>query len=188
MVKTSPLIMMEVDVSDLSQTTELLAYENQMRLKEAQHNLQKQRLLPNINLEYFQGSNEGIDGNINGYQVGIKIPLLFNGQSSRIKASGLAKEAIQAESKNFKTQLEGRYAQLQDQLAQNRNSLSYYLEEGNILAEEILKTAEASYRNGEIDFFQYILSLENAYGIRLEYLQQLQEYNETVISLNYLIR
>jgi cobalt-zinc-cadmium resistance protein CzcA len=64
--------------------------------------------------------------------------------------------------------------------------LSYYEEEGNELAQEILKTAEGSFRNGEIDFYQYIQSLESAYDIKLEHLDKLQEYNQTIIAINYL--
>ena len=145
-------------------------------------------LLPDIKLEYFQGSNDDLAGNLIGYQIGLKMPLLFNGQSSRIKASGLALDAMVAESHDYEIKLNTRYNELVARLAQNEKALRFYLDEGNLLSEEILKTAESSYRNGEIDFFQYIQSLENAYGIRLEYLEQLQKYNETVISLNYLTR
>jgi hypothetical protein len=41
-------------------------------------------------------------------------------------------------------------------------------------------------KNGEIDFFQYIQSLENAYEIKLSYLDNLNLYNQTVININYL--
>ncbi|NJW55661.1 hypothetical protein HC175_22360, partial [Salinimicrobium sp. CDJ15-91] len=54
-------------------------------------------------------------------------------------------------------------------------------------SEEILRTANLSYQNGEIDFFQYILSLENAYRIRLSYLETLYAYNQTVIAINQLM-
>ena len=185
-ISDEPLRMLELMPSVLDNSTELNSYRNQVLLTEATHKLEKQRLLPDINLEYFQGSNGDLDENLSGYQFGLKIPLLFNGQSSRIKASGLAHEAMVAESTNFKIMLETKYKQLLDQLEQNKKALEYYLDEGNTLSEEILKTAEASFRNGEINFFQYIQSLENAYSIRLDYLEQLGKYNENIISLNYL--
>ena len=46
--------------------------------------------------------------------------------------------------------------------------------------------AQQSYKNGEIDFFDYIQSLENAKDIELQYLENLNAYNRTVIALNYL--
>jgi cobalt-zinc-cadmium resistance protein CzcA len=43
-----------------------------------------------------------------------------------------------------------------------------------------------AYENGEIDYFQYIQSLENAAMIELDYLDNLNNYNQTVLELNYL--
>ena len=65
-------------------------------------------------------------------------------------------------------------------------ALAYYEEEGAALSDEILKTANGSFKNGEIDFFQYIQSLESAYEVKLEYLDKLNEYNNIVIDINYL--
>jgi len=64
--------------------------------------------------------------------------------------------------------------------------MDYYNEEGKHLSEEIFKTAELSFQNGELNFFQYIVSIENAFEILLDYLHNLNAYNQTVIQLNYL--
>jgi cobalt-zinc-cadmium resistance protein CzcA len=72
------------------------------------------------------------------------------------------------------------------QLNQLNKALAYYEEEGAALSDEILKTANGSFRNGEIDFYQYIQSLESAYEVKLEYLDKLNEYNTIVIEINYL--
>ena len=53
--------------------------------------------------------------------------------------------------------------------------------------EEILKTASRSFQEGEIDFFQYIQSIETAKDMELEYLSNLNRYNQTIITLNHLI-
>ena len=72
------------------------------------------------------------------------------------------------------------------QLRKYEETLSYYEHDGQHLSEEILKTASVGFQNGEIDFFQYIQSLENAYRITLSYLENLNNYNQTVIALNHL--
>jgi cobalt-zinc-cadmium resistance protein CzcA len=54
------------------------------------------------------------------------------------------------------------------------------------MAAEILKFAGMAYENGEIDYFQYIQSLENAATIEIDYLDNLNEYNQAVMELNYL--
>ena len=54
------------------------------------------------------------------------------------------------------------------------------------MATEINKYARMAYENGEIDFFQYIQSLENATIIELDYLDSLNDYNQAMLELNYL--
>ncbi|HOT65583.1 MAG TPA: TolC family protein, partial [Dysgonamonadaceae bacterium] len=57
---------------------------------------------------------------------------------------------------------------------------------GKHISDELIKFAQRSYDVGEIDFFRYIQSIENASDIRLEYLDNLASYNQTAIELNYL--
>ncbi|NNE01668.1 MAG: TolC family protein, partial [Eudoraea sp.] len=118
--------------------------------------------------------------------IGLKIPLLFSGQAARIKASRLGNEVALNERNEYESQLRNKWAKLNTYLLQNEEALAYYEVEGKILSDEILKTATSSFRNGEIDFFQYIQSIENAYEIKLNYLESLNAYNKTAIEINYL--
>ena len=43
-----------------------------------------------------------------------------------------------------------------------------------------------SYKHGEIDFFQYIQSLENATIIQVDYLDNVLRYNQTQLEIQYL--
>ncbi|MDY0780974.1 CusA/CzcA family heavy metal efflux RND transporter [Tenacibaculum sp. IB213877] len=151
------------------------------------HKQEKQQLMPDLSAEYFQGSNSGINENFIGYQFGIKIPLLFGGKSSKIKASKIAKQIAEEQQNDYKIKLSAEYNKLYAQLQQYQQALDYYETQGKQLSEEIIKTAERSFKHGEIDFFQYIQSLENATDIELNYLETLHKYNQTVISINYLI-
>ena len=115
-----------------------------------------------------------------------RFPFLFNGQSSRIRTARLTAEAFGEEQRAYETRVHTKLQRLRDELDQQEQALSYYEAEGLDLSMAILRTAESSYRNGEIDFFQYILSLENGYEITLEYLNQLERYNDIVLQINYL--
>ena len=167
-------------------TPEIAYYETNMQLMAAESNFEKQQLLPDISVAYFQGSNSELNDNLIGYQLGLKIPLLFSGQATRIKASKIAKERAVTESIDYKIQIKSKQEILFEEIAQIQNSLNYYENEGTELSDEILKTAQISFKNGEIDFYQYIQSLESAYYIKLGYLDKLKEYNETVININFL--
>ncbi|SFR78273.1 CusA/CzcA family heavy metal efflux RND transporter [Maribacter stanieri] len=167
-------------------TPEIAYYETNMQLMAAESNFEKQQLLPDISVAYFQGSNSELNDNLIGYQLGLKIPLLFSGQAARIKASKIANERAVTESIDYKIQIKSKQEILLEEIAQIQNSLNYYENEGTELSDEILKTAQISFKNGEIDFYQYIQSLESAYDIKLGYLDKLKEYNETVININFL--
>jgi cobalt-zinc-cadmium resistance protein CzcA len=82
--------------------------------------------------------------------------------------------------------LETRRSDLLLQLNKYDQMLSYYQDEGENLSQEIFKTAKYSFENGEINFFQYLQSIENALEILLDYMQNLNQYNQTAIELNYL--
>src|SRR5690606_33437685 len=55
----------------------LLYFEESKNYFQALKNKEKQALLPDISAEYFVGSNSGLNSNIQGYQIGLKIPLFF---------------------------------------------------------------------------------------------------------------
>jgi len=149
--------------------------------------LESQNLLPDLSFEYFKGTNSTLNSSINGYQIGIKIPLLFSGNASKIKASKLAYKVAEEQQKNYSLTYEAEFNSLLAKLEQLDEALLYYETQGKHLSEEIIKTAERSFKHGEIDFFQFIQSLENAKDIELSYLENLNQYNQTVISINHLI-
>ena len=79
-----------------------------------------------------------------------------------------------------------KYENLMSALKQRAKELDYYEQEGDLLSKEITKAALGNFQNGEIDFFQYIQSLENAFEIQINHLDVLNQYNQTVIAINYL--
>ncbi|MCA0131393.1 CusA/CzcA family heavy metal efflux RND transporter [Winogradskyella alexanderae] len=175
-----------LQILDLKSSPEIIFFDKKQELLESKRKFERQQLLPGLSLNYFQGSNSSLNTNLYGYQFGLKIPLLFGSQNSKIKASKIAMDIASEESREYKIQLNTKFETLSSQLNQNQKALMYYENEGTLLAEEILKTAKVSYKNGEIDFYQYIQSVENAYDIQLGYIELLNTYNQTVIQLNYL--
>ena len=76
--------------------------------------------------------------------------------------------------------------QLQFELEKYAKALEYYETTGNRLANTLISAAIKSYESGEIDFFQYIQSMDRGVQINVRYLENLQGYNETALSINYL--
>ena len=170
----------------IDSNVELDYYKNRVSVVQARRDFEKQQLLPDISLNYFQGTNSGINSSLYGYQLGLKVPFLFGGNSARIKAANIAEEIASEEANEYEIQLNAKYNALYVQFKHLNTALAYYEQEGAALSEEIIKTADGSFKNGEIDFYQYIQSLESAYEVKLAYLDKLIEYNHSVIDINYL--
>ncbi len=185
-IKPKTIEKLELHILSLNENLGMTYFENKKTLFQVKNSYEKQQLLPDISLNYFQGSNSDLNYNLSGYMIGLKIPLLFSGNASKIKASKIAQEIVAQQAEDYKIRLNSKQAQLLSKLRKYEEALSYYDDEGKNLSEEIFKTAKFSYKNGEIDFFQYIQSLENAFGIVLNYLDNLNLYNQTVIKINYL--
>jgi len=148
--------------------------------------LQKQNWLPNLNLEYFQGKNTGLSQSLYGFQVGLAVPILFNGNIAKSKVAKLESQAWEQQKQNEQTKIEAYINQKNNELIQFQQAINYYNEYGKKVSDEIIKVANSSYKQGEIDFFQYILSLENATTIQVEYLDAVIQYNKTQLDLQYI--
>lgn len=193
------LVQSEADFYVFNNQLSLLCLENSSMGKELQKNymttvsntyssqlkLQNQNWLPDLSVELFTGTNKDLGYRQNGFQVGIAIPLLFSGNVSKRKTAKLEQQSWEAMRSNREIQMESFYMQKQAELNQNREVIKYYTENGQILSKEIIKTADMSYKNGEIDFFQYIQSMENAISIESDYLDNVLSYNKSYLELHY---
>ncbi|MBB1489745.1 hypothetical protein H4O21_24355, partial [Oceanospirillum sp. D5] len=91
-IAKQPLKKEKLQLVNINETPEVSFFTNSILVAERTRRLEKQQLLPDITLNYFQGTNSGINRNLRGYQLGLKIPLLFTEKSSKIKASKIAED------------------------------------------------------------------------------------------------
>lgn len=151
-----------------------------------QINLQKQHWLPDINLDYFQGRNNGLSQSLYGFQVGLAVPILFSGNVSKTKVAQLELQSWEQQKQNEEVKIEKYINQKKNELAKYQEAINYYNTYGKKLSDEIIKVGNNSYKHGEIDFFQYIQSLENATTIQVDYLDTILLFNQTQLDLQYL--
>lgn len=161
-------------------------YENITEIYKKQIAFQKQQALPDLNVEYFQGNNSGLSSSLYGFQVGVSIPLFYNGNVAKNRVAKLALQSWESQKENEMLKLDAYLAQQHQTLEKYQDGITYYNLYGKKLAEEIFKVADRSYKQGEIDFFQYIMSLENATSIQMDYLETLLQYNLTQLNLQYI--
>lgn len=121
-----------------------------------------------------------------GFNVGVNIPLWFRPYQGRNEAANLAVEMAEADYNNIADTTKAAYNQ-QLQLYQKwSEQLNYYENTGLKQSDEIIKTATINYRSGNTSYIDYIQNLTQAFNIKLQYLNALNQYNQSIININYL--
>ena len=151
-----------------------------------QISLQKQHWLPDLNVDYFQGKNSGLSQSLYGFQIGVGIPLFYFGNKAKSKVAQLELQSWEQQKQYEEQKIDKYSSQKINELAKYQEAINYYNQYGKKLSEEIIKVGNRSYKQGEIDFFQYIQSLENATTIRMDYLDNVLQFNKTQLDLQYL--
>ncbi len=172
---------------DVSDNPGLKYFELAQSISSKSLTLQQQKLLPDLHLNLFQGTNNGSNSKrYSGFQAGIGIPLFFGAERSRIEAAKIQMEISDSEFKNYKTQLLANLAAQQSDLKKYQEAIDYYHTSGQMLSEALISNGASAFQNGEIDFLQYIQLLDNAKSIEITYLENLFNYNLTLLEINYI--
>ncbi|NEW78871.1 MAG: CusA/CzcA family heavy metal efflux RND transporter [Gelidibacter sp.] len=162
-------------------------FEASKALSKTTLSLERQRLLPDLQFSVFQGTNNGLNAKqYQGFEAGVAIPLWFGANKSKINAAKTEVLILENELENYKIQLEANYQGLLSDLKKFEEAINYYNQTGKKLANALTLNASKAFQSGEIDFLQYVQLLENAKNIEISYLNNLFEYNSTVLELNYL--
>lgn len=149
--------------------------------------VEKNKLMPDISLNYFLGTNFYDNAKYyHGFEVGVAVPLFYNAQKSKVKASEIAVNATRYFTDYEIEFLKIKQKELLNSYMNLNELINYYHEQGSKLYDEIIRTARLSYENGEIDFFKFATSTETALQIELDYLNNLISYTHVVLELNYL--
>lgn len=180
----SRLSLLELNIAD---HPGMLYYESVENLAKTSLSLERQKLFPDLQVSVFQGTNNGANArNYNGFQIGVAVPLWFGANKSKINAAKTETMIVANEFENYKIQLQSNYNTLLSDLKKYQETVDYYENTGKTLSKELTTTASKAFHNGEIDFLQYVQLMENAKNIEINYLQNLNQYNQTVLELNYL--
>ncbi|MBW0165536.1 MAG: CusA/CzcA family heavy metal efflux RND transporter [Sediminibacterium sp. Gen4] len=161
--------------------------------------LERSKMLPDIILGFSSQTYKGtqfIDGvertytgrdRFNFFQVGVAIPLFPGGYKSRINASKISEQRAKAEVELTVTNLNGRLKELVQEYNKFQKSLTYYEQEALPQADLIIKNSDKSFRSGDISYTQYLQNLTLSSNIHSEYLDNLYNYNQVVISIEAIL-
>jgi len=157
-------------------------------LKYEKANLRKEswQLAPSFSVGWFTQSLDDVKP-FTGWTYGISLPVWFWAPMGRIKSAKIRRDIAFNEIENGMHHLQSQWYRYRKELEKAEYSLGYFDEKGISLSLAMISAAEKSYRAGEINLFQYIFSMNEAFALQLEYLDALNNYNQTVILINRLL-
>jgi len=165
----------------------------QLQLQQQQISIAQSRIVveqqsrgPSLEGRFFSQRLYGLADPYSGFSVTAGIPI-FGGAAYRnkIRAANTEKKYQQTILEYDQLVLNTGYQQINQQLLQDQELLTYYEQTGLAQADAILKSSNIAYRAGEISFAELSTFLTQAIDIQKNYLDVLNQYNQSAIQLNY---
>jgi cobalt-zinc-cadmium resistance protein CzcA len=187
-----------LDTNSIKQNANVLLALQEVKVAEANSKVEQSSLWPDLSASYFIQSltgNQDVDGQsryydgslrFQGFSVGISLPIFAGSNVSRIKASKTNVALQQKNADYLQQQLKSEYQQQSAQLDTYQSLLDYYTATALPNADIITNNATKAYLNGDIAYVEYVQALETALNIRLNHVNAINKFNETVINLQFL--
>jgi cobalt-zinc-cadmium resistance protein CzcA len=159
--------------------------------------LEVSRMLPDISIGYFSQTMLGtqdVDGvprafgpgdRFSGLQAGITIPIFLGPSLSKTKAAKINESIARTNAEYYQGLLEGNYQQLLEELSKYSSSVDYYEQQAVPEADLIIEQSTWSYKAGAMDYLDYVMNLNRGLEIKNHYLDALNDYNQTMIRIDY---
>ena len=161
----------------------------------AQTALEKSKYLPDLTIGYFNNSFKGMGPDNNNYdgssrfssiQAGLGIPIFAGSQSAKIKASKVGESIAENQHEIQRQILQTRYKQLISTCKSNSEIVQYFENTGLKNAYLIKETANKQFINGEINFLDFVMVVNQAISIQSNYLEAVRALNDSNIELNFI--
>ena len=187
------------DTTLIANNPSLKVLYQQAVIAEQNKKLETASTLPDFNVGYFNQSLIGVQ-NINGadvnfdgskrfqgFNVGISIPITFFSNTSKIKSLDYKQQALQKEADNGKLILQNQLQNAFQQYNQNLSQYNYYKSTALPNADIIISTAKVGFKSGDIGYIEYLQALQTATDVQLSYLQSVNQINQSIVNINFLI-
>lgn len=174
----------DADTSSMYSHPFLNISKGKILLAESEHSLEKQKLLPDFSIRYFNENWFGNEGYY-GYSFGISLPLFFWAQQGRIQSAYVQQNIAKRNFDSDLSLLTSEYKKAKEELNKNKLLLEYYDSVGVAQSDEILKSASIAFGAGEISYIEYISHITQSLEIKKSYLETVNNYNQSIIDIKY---
>mgnify|MGYP003639715374 CR=1 FL=1 len=187
------------DNEALSSNPYLAYIKQQVEISRAATKVERSKLFPEFTVGYMNQSLIGTE-TINGvnqnftttdrfsaFKIGISIPLWFRPQGARVKAGKISQDIANSDLEYYQATIQAEFEQLVQQMLKYQSVLNYYVQQAVPQSEMIIRNAGKGYKAGEIGYVEYVQGINTALSIKSAYQENLNQYNQTIISLETII-
>ena len=186
------------DSSETGQNPSLGYAQQQVEVSRRQKNLEQSRMMPDLSIGYFNQSIMGIQevngvpktfgsgDRFTGIQAGLALPLWFFQYTSKARAAKINENIAISDAEYFSKYLSAKHKSLLDEYRKYSASVEFYETQAVPEADIIIDQSSRSYKAGALDYLDYVLSLNRALEIRQNYLDALNNLNQTLINIEYI--
>jgi cobalt-zinc-cadmium resistance protein CzcA len=165
----------------------LVLYEQNVNIASSNIDLQKNSNKPEFSGRFFSQRIWGGRDPFTGFSVTAAFPLLgADAYRNKVKTAEAEKKMEQKTLEYQSQLLETQSVAARADIEKNLSLLNFYESSGLKQAEEIIRAATVGYRTGEITFGEMSQFLAQAIGIRQNYLDVLNSYNQSAVRFSYL--
>ncbi len=168
-------------------------WQQQQNIAISNTKLEQSKLLPDITFGYNLMGMKGMGANnveynssprFHSVQIGLGIPIFNGAQKSKINALKINEQIASKEYEiNYKN-LEIRFAQSMKQFQKYQAAILYFENTALKNAETVKTTANKQFLNGEINYLEWVLLINQAINIQSEYIDALHNRNISIAELN----
>ena len=167
----------------------------QKQISIANTQLEKSKLLPDINVGYYNMTMKGVGSDnvlYNGSnrfqstQIGVGIPLFFGAQKARISASKMFQLITESNYLQQKQVIEKQYQSAYSQYQNYVKTITYFEQTALKNVTLINEIANKQFVDGDINYLDWVMLTNQAINIKSNYIDAIKALNESIIQLNYL--
>lgn len=179
---------LQISEDRVKQHPELQYLQQQIKVGEAEVQLEKSRLLPELLVGYTNQSMKNINNNrFNSVQVGVGLPLFTKGQRALAKAAQAKIAITENQYQRKEIEFRNRLGQQISNYMNQQRIIENYEQKQLPKSETILKTAQKQMEVGEIDYLNWVILVNQAVKTKADYIDQLERLNQIGAELNFLI-
>jgi len=189
----------EISAAQIQSNPTLKLINQEVTISRQYKRMEKSRIMPDLLVGGFVQSLTGVQ-NVNGqdifyprskqftgFQLGLSIPLWIKPNLARASAAAFQEESMRKKAQQYEVTLAGSFEKALREMDKNTATINYYEISALQNAELILSQSRKAFHAGEISYIEYLQSLKISISIKSNYLQAINQYNQSIVTLEYLL-